>query len=164
MSLNSSVTKLAVVTTACVGLAIAGCGGGEASTAPATPASAESGSIVAHGPTYKGEPEVRIPTGPPPKKLQIKELKKGAGVEAKKGDWAKINYVGAGFKVKKKYETTWDNHKLFRLPVEGGWSVGVLDKGVKGMRVGGVRELIAPAKLLYGYEAGVYIIELVEIE
>lgn len=150
--------------TACAGLAIAGCGGGEASTAQSSLASAESGSILAGGPTYKGEPEVRIPTGPPPKKLVVKELKKGTGAEAKKGDFVAINYVAAGFKTKEKSETTWDNHQLFHLPIEGGFSVGVLDKGVKGMRVGGVRELIAPARLLYGYEAGVYIVELVKID
>ena len=154
---------LAIAIVVCAGLVVAGCGGGTPAGSASPAFSAESGGIVAHGPTYKGEPEVRIPKSPPPKKLEIRELKEGTGAEAKKGDWVEVNFVAAGFKTKKKYETTWDNRQLFQFPIEGELSVAALARGVKGMRVGGRRELIAPAHLVYGREGVVFVVDLMKV-
>lgn len=112
---------------------------------------------------YKGEPNITIPGGPLPEELEIRDLEEGTGAEAKKGDLAEIHYVAAGYKKKKKYETTWDNRELFTVTVDSDRSVEVLDTGVEGMRVGGWRELIAPPDLVYGYEAAIYVVKLVKI-
>lgn len=145
-------------------MAVSGCGGGGSSAAGSLASAEEPGSILASGPTYKGEPHVRIPAGPPPKQLEFEDLKEGTGAEAKKGKWAEINFVAAGYKTKKKYETTWDNHELFLFPIEGELSVGALAKGVAGMRVGGRRVIVAPPQLVYGDEGAVFVVELMKVK
>jgi peptidylprolyl isomerase len=147
-----------------VALAAAGCGGSDETSVEQASLASESPGVEARGPDYKGEPEVVIPAGPPPKELEIRELKKGTGTEVKRGDWVEIRFVAAYYEAKKKFETTWDNHELFRFPVGGDFSVKVLSKGTEGMRIGGRRELIAPADLVYGDEAAVYIVDLVKID
>jgi len=155
------VKTTAIAIGVCAALAAAvGCGSSDSSAETAV---SERAAAVVLPSEYKGEPPITIPKGPPPKKLEIVELKEGTGAEAKKGDQVDINFVAAGYEVKKKYETTWDNNELFTLPVDQNGSVEVLDGGVEGMRVGGRRELIAPANLVYDEEAAIYIVYLMKV-
>ena len=71
-------------------LAIAGCGGDDDSTSSSPqPTSAETtttteGTAPAEGAEAPGtKPKVTVPSGPPPKKLEKKDLVEGSGAEAK---------------------------------------------------------------------------------
>lgn len=143
----------------CIGLALGGCGG--SSSAPSE-ASAES-----------AEPEVTVPEGAPPKRLVVREIKKGTGPAAKLGDLVTTQWVGVLYKTGKEYYSTWKDHHLSSFKIGAGWIVTGLDYGVRGMRVGGRRELIVPPALGYEdvgtalippNESLVYVIELLAIK
>ncbi|HET9154245.1 MAG TPA: FKBP-type peptidyl-prolyl cis-trans isomerase [Solirubrobacterales bacterium] len=94
----------------------------------------------------KGEaalPKVPLATGPPPRKLVVKDLTPGAGPRARAGDEIVFRYVELDYKTGRQFDSssrgrpfsfTLGSHSLFRA-----W-----EEGLNGMRVGGRRELIAP--------------------
>ena len=140
---------------ACVALAFAGCGGGSSST-ESTGASSEetttaqesNGSKEAEGGATK--PKVTVPDGPPPKKLTIKELRKGSGPAAKAGDEVTVQYVGVGYTSKEQFDASWDRGEPFTFVLGSNSVIPGWEKGVEGMKVGGRRELIIPPGLAYG--------------
>jgi peptidylprolyl isomerase len=98
----------------------------------------------------KTKPKVVVPTGPPPKKLVIKDLIKGTGPVAKANSTVTVQYVGVLYKGGKQFDASWNdgNGQPTALPLSGvikGWQ-----QGIPGMRVGGRRLLIIPASLGYG--------------
>lgn len=100
-------------------------------------------------------PQPNIPSGPPPKKLETKDVKTGSGPAAKAGDEVSVHYVGVLYKGGDVFDANWGEDEPFsfnlgRSEVIKGW-----DQGVQGMKVGGQRELIIPPALAYGSE-GVY--------
>ena len=143
-------------------LALAGCGsdssttsGGQADTSASSgaPESAEEGSSGSGGAeSTQSKPKVQVPTGPPPKRLETKELIEGNGPEAKPGDEITVHYVGVNYKSGKEFEASWDRGEPFTFPLGVGAVIPGWDQGVAGMKVGGRRELIIPPALAYGSE------------
>lgn len=130
-------------------LAILAVGCGSASSGPTN--AAESAGAVNKAATKNEEAEfqaevgatIEVPVGKPPKRLVIKELKKGAGAIAKPGDEVELQYVealyssGKVISVAKRYAPF---HRQLNFQGELlGW-----EKGVVGMKVGERRELIIP--------------------
>lgn len=105
-------------------------------------------------------PEVPVPHGPPPKKLVVRVLKKGSGAVVAKGDVAAVRYINVDYKTARVYEDNWDPPEPTYFNVGYGEVLGAWEAGMKGMRVGGRRELIVPAKLSYGRVPQIYVIEL----
>ena len=101
------------------------------------------------GPLSK-EPKVTPPTGPPPTKLEIKDLIVGNGAEAAAGQTVSVNYVGVLFKGGKEFDASWKRKEPLTFPLGKGQVIAGWDKGVAGMKVGGRRELVIPAALGYG--------------
>jgi peptidylprolyl isomerase len=138
----------------CLALAVAGCGGSDSSsssTASTSAATEASTATESTAPASEGtKPKVVVPNGPPPKKLEIKELKKGSGPEAKAGDEVTVQYVGVDYKTGKQFDASWDRHEPFTFALGAGQVIPGWDKGVAGMKVGGRRELIIPPELAYG--------------
>jgi peptidylprolyl isomerase len=110
---------------------------------------------------------IEVPAGAPPKKLVIKELKKGNGATAKPGDEVKLQYVEALYStgevtsVAKRYAPF-----HLQLPARGG--IRGWEKGIVGMKVGERRELIIPSDLTEGQaslkgSAAVFFVDLVGI-
>jgi peptidylprolyl isomerase len=151
---------------------IAGCGSGGSSTitignenkadealaTTSTPSSSTSTSPTSttasvktptSGPLSK-EPHVTPPSGPPPTKLETKEIVKGTGTEAKTGDAVTVNYVGALYKTGKVFDASWKRNETFPFTLGKGQVIPGWEQGVLGMKVGGRRELIIPASLAYG--------------
>jgi peptidylprolyl isomerase len=98
----------------------------------------------------KTKPKVVPPSGPPPKKLLVKDLIKGTGPAATAGSTVNVQYVGILYKGGKQFDASWNDGsgQPVSLPLSGvipGWQ-----QGVAGMRVGGRRELIIPSSLGYG--------------
>jgi peptidylprolyl isomerase len=139
-------------------------------TVPTTPPPSTPTATTPAGPT---KPKVNVPTGPPPKKLVIKDLKKGSGPPAKAGDALTVQYVGVNYKGGKQFDASWDRGQPFPFQLGAGQVIPGWDRGLVGMRAGGRRELIIPPRLGYGAqgqppvikpnETLVFVIDLVSI-
>ncbi|HEX3323847.1 MAG TPA: FKBP-type peptidyl-prolyl cis-trans isomerase [Solirubrobacterales bacterium] len=118
-------------------------------------------------------PAIKLPAGPPPKKLVVKNLRKGTGAEAKVGYEATIRYVGARWNGEI-YSNSW-TYELAPGFVLGAGELTMpgLDKGIQGMRVGGQREIILPPNARFepgtGHGANpdeetlIYIVDLLKV-
>ncbi|WP_406151486.1 FKBP-type peptidyl-prolyl cis-trans isomerase [Streptomyces sp. NBC_01012] len=96
------------------------------------------------------KPEVGLPEGDAPTELTIHDLVVGDGPEAKPGRVVQVHYVGVTFESGREFDTSWDGGRTFKFAVGGGKAIKGLDRGVRGMRVGGRREIIVPPRLGYG--------------
>jgi peptidylprolyl isomerase len=97
------------------------------------------------------EPAVTVPSGPPPKKLVIKDLIVGHGKAAAASSTVTVNYVGVLYKNGKAFDSSWKRGQPTSFPLSGvipGWT-----QGIPGMKVGGRRELIIPPSLAYKSQA-----------
>ena len=99
----------------------------------------------------KSKPEVEVPSGPPPKKLEIKDLEEGSGPAAKPGDEVTVHYVGVNYRTGKQFDASWDRGEPFTFKLGEGLVIEGWEKGIPGMKPGGRRELIIPPESGYGY-------------
>jgi peptidylprolyl isomerase len=150
---------------ALVSLAVlAGCGGDKFDETVTVPKSADAGSTPAATPTASATPAgsknlkdtskkplIPKPTGKPPKKLVIKDIVKGKGKAAKKGDNVSVQYEGIAFSTGEEFDASWNRGaEPFTFKIGEGNVIKGWDQGIPGMKVGGRRELTIPAKLAYG--------------
>jgi peptidylprolyl isomerase len=106
-------------------------------------------------------PHVSIPSGPPPKQLVVKDLKKGTGAVLRWGTELSARYIARDYKTGKVFDPHWADP--FEWSYGPGQVVRAWVKGLRGMRVGGVRELIAPSRLSYKEGATVWVVELLSV-
>jgi peptidylprolyl isomerase len=143
---------LALIAGLFLGVASVGCGGEERdSVDPMESAAARA-----------AKPKIEFPLGPPPKKLVVRELRKGSGPAVKKADdEIFVNYAGAEYETGVEFFNSWEVHRPARFLLEEtrkGWEIGL-----KGIRPGGRRELLLPSNLAYGSGPLVYIVELIAV-
>ncbi|MBM3791584.1 MAG: FKBP-type peptidyl-prolyl cis-trans isomerase [Acidobacteria bacterium] len=77
----------------------------------------------------------------------------GTGAEAVKGVTVEVHYTGWLYengKRGKKFDSSVDRGQPFSFQLGRGDVIPGWDEGVRGMKVGGKRELIIPARLAYG--------------
>jgi peptidylprolyl isomerase len=154
------VKRLALILIACLALGVAGCGSSsdsstsssESTETPSEKSPTESGGGAEKQSSSAGKtkPKVTVPGGPPPKTLEIKEIEKGSGAEAKAGDEVTVQYVGVGYESEKEFDSSWSRNEPFSFGLGAGQVIPGWDQGVEGMKVGGRRELIIPPNLAYG--------------
>jgi len=101
-------------------------------------------------PCPAGKPTVTIPAGDPPKELVKRDLIAGRGPKARDGHNVSVQYVGVAWSDHREFDSSWDRHEAFEFPLGQGQVIEGFDDGIKGMRVGGRRELTIPPKLGYG--------------
>jgi peptidylprolyl isomerase len=132
-------------------LAVTGCGNDNEKSA-ATPAATQTPAATATAApaAEPKKPTVRVPKTKPPKKLVVKDLRKGTGPAAKPGDTVTVQYVGVNFKGGKQFDASWDRGQPFSFSLGGGQVIKGWDLGVAGMKVGGRRMLMIPPDLGYG--------------
>jgi hypothetical protein len=103
-----------------------------------------------------------VPTGPPPRSVVIRDLKKGTGARLRPRYWFTISYLAMEYPSREVLEDkrgaeswywVWGNDGLTK-----GWEIGL-----KGLREGGVRELIVPSRLAYGTGTIVYVLKLLRV-
>jgi peptidylprolyl isomerase len=158
------VKRLVLILLACFALVGAGCGSSDDSSTGSSESSATSTESSEKSPAGSGggskkssggektKPKVTVPSGPPPKELEIKEIEEGTGAEAKAGDEVTVQYVGVGYDSKKEFDSSWSRNEPFAFGLGAGQVIPGWDQGVEGMKVGGRRELIIPPELAYGPE------------
>ena len=81
--------------------------------------------------------------------LKIEIIKQGAGEGAKSGDKVSVHYVGT-LTDGKKFDSSRDRGTPFDFVINSGYVIKGWDKGVAGMKVGEVRNLIISPELGYG--------------
>ncbi len=149
-------------------VAIAACGGGDTpsesgESRAATAGKKQDSTLVREVQGTPTPPRFEVPTGPPPKKVVIRDWRKGQGAQIEWGGWFTANYIAYDYGTSDRVETYW-GEKPFRWfwgedALTKGWRIGL-----KGMRVGGRRELIVPSKLAYGSGARAYLVELLKVD
>lgn len=116
-----------------------------------------------------GKPTVTVPGGTPPTTLVKRDLVAGTGARARRGQQVTVRYVLVTWSDGKEVDATW---RPFRFPLGREQVIEGFDLGVRGMRVGGRREVTVPPALGYGDsgsgpiapdETLVFQIDLVEI-
>jgi peptidylprolyl isomerase len=107
---------------------------------------------ISPNPTAKGQPKVPQPQGKLSKKLVVSDVKKGHGPAAKAGDNLTVTYIGVSCDTGTVFDATYKDGgtpfavtNLGKAGVIAGWN-----KGLIGVKAGGVRELVIPARLAYG--------------
>jgi peptidylprolyl isomerase len=107
---------------------------------------------ITPNPTAKGQPKIPQPKGKLSKHLVVKDVKKGHGPAAKAGATLSVTYIGVSCDTGTVFDATYKDggtpfsvSPLGKASVITGWN-----KGLIGVKAGGVRELVIPAKLAYG--------------
>ncbi|MCD2462177.1 FKBP-type peptidyl-prolyl cis-trans isomerase [Streptomyces sp. MBT42] len=99
------------------------------------------------------KPRIDVPEGAPPTELTVRDLVVGDGPEAKPGNVVQVHYVGVTFASGREFDASWDRGQPFKFAVGGGRVIKGWDRGIRGMRVGGRREIIVPPRLGYGKQS-----------
>lgn len=143
--------KIGLISLILVSLLLAACGGASSEAEPRT--------VEVNW--RSGQPEIAGARGPLPKKLIVEDLRVGSGAVLGKGDFASLRYKSFDYRTGQRYEDWWD--EPFRTGFGKGESLGAWETGLKGMRVGGRRELVVPAKEAYDHVPVVYVLELISV-
>lgn len=85
-----------------------------------------------------------------PSGLSYVDLKAGEGESPKSGQTAIVHYTGWLQQNDQKFDSSVDRNEPFRFHLGKGEVIPAWDEGVATMKVGGKRQLIAPASLAYG--------------
>ncbi len=90
-----------------------------------------------------------VHTEPYPAGLDVEDLVKGTGEKAKSGDLVTVHYTG-WLEDGTQFDSSLDRDEPFEFTLGQGKVIKGWDAGVKGMRVGGTRQLIIAPDLAYG--------------
>jgi FKBP-type peptidyl-prolyl cis-trans isomerase len=104
-----------------------------------------------------------IPTGPSPQKVITKTLVAGKGPALEEGDVFEVDYMSYDYKTGRQLEDSWDNYSVPYLLGEGS-VVQAWIPGLTGMKVGEIRELIAPASLSYESGPVIFLVKMLDLE
>jgi FKBP-type peptidyl-prolyl cis-trans isomerase len=104
-----------------------------------------------------------LPDGPPPKKVVRRDLRSGKGPMIESEDWASFRYVQFDYKTGKVGEDEWKGAPFHFIYGTDGL-VDALETGLRGMRVGGMREILAPSATVYDNPPRVYLVELLGLQ
>jgi peptidylprolyl isomerase len=161
--MNLRAILLALCAVVIAGLA-AGCGSGGgddssgSSAAGASTESSGSSETSSGDPSettstkQKTKPTVTVPKEITPTKFAINEVEEGTGAKAKPGDKVTVQYVGVGYNSEEEFDSSWSRNEPLSFTIGAGEVINGWEQGMKGMKVGGRREMLIPASLAYGSE------------
>jgi len=110
-----------------------------------TASAAASGTLCAHPPApLTGLTNASVTA------LKIEDLKEGSGPQAITSDTVRVNYIGRTVDGKEFDSSCREGREPFEFQLGAGQVIPGWDSGIVGMRVGGIRRLIIPARLAYG--------------
>lgn len=90
------------------------------------------------------KPRIEVPEGVATTELTIRDLVIGDGPEAQPGRVVQVHYVGVTFSSGREFDSSWERDRPFKFAVGGGKVIKGWDRGVRGMKAGGRREIIVP--------------------
>ncbi len=128
-------------------LAVAAIGVAGCSSAPTPVNTGQSTDAPATAPAYTAPPSPGKTADVTA--LKIKDTKVGSGPEAKSGDLVTVDYTG-WLTDGKQFDSSANSGQPFPFTIGNGEVIAGWDKGVAGMKVGGVRMLTIPPALGYG--------------
>jgi FKBP-type peptidyl-prolyl cis-trans isomerase len=96
---------------------------------------------------HAGGTELSRPTTA--QKLDITDVVEGNGAQARPGDTVTVHYVGS-LEDGTKFDSSRDRGQPFEFKIGSGQIIKGFERGVVGMKVGGVRRLVIPPDLAYG--------------
>ena len=96
------------------------------------------------------KPLITIPPADPPAELVVEDLEVGTGDEPAPGVGITVHYVGVAWSTGEQFDASWDRGEPFRFDFGVGQVIRGWDEGVKGMRIGGRRQITIPPHLGYG--------------
>jgi peptidylprolyl isomerase len=112
-----------------------------------------------------------IPEGPSPDHVVIRDLRVGSGPSIEAGDLFVSDYISWDYENEEVVEPLPEEPGKPVTWIDSGslnWGVGDRvpgwEPGLKGIRAGGIRELIVPSRLAYENGARVYLIKVTKIE
>lgn len=104
-----------------------------------------------------------IPSGPSPEEVVIHDVRKGTGAPIEPGDTFAARYISLEYGTGETSEVNW-KPQPWRLK----WKIGELvdgwEPGLKGIKAGGLRELIVPSSMAYENGPRVYLVEVAYLE
>lgn len=98
------------------------------------------------------EPKEEVATISEIQTMTIEDTKVGTGKTAEAGTMVSVHYVGT-LTNGTKFDSSRDRGAAFTFALGAGQVIEGWDKGVAGMKVGGVRKLVIPPDLAYGDRA-----------
>lgn len=109
------------------------------------------------------KPHIDPADRPAPKRMLTRELKVGNGPVARFGDEVGIYYAGAVYETGKLRYHGWPPGEAPTFELGSGVFGRPWEGGIEGMRVGGIREVVAPSSFFGGTGAVDYVIEMVSL-
>jgi hypothetical protein len=114
--------------------------------------------------TSKGRELKIVPSDrPPPKRLLLREIKIGSGPVVRPGDRVVVFYIGVDYDTGKKVIETWPPEPALTTEIRHDKPVA-WEESIVGMRAGGRREVLIPARRALGTGALDYVFDLVRVE
>ena len=124
-------------------------------------------------PCIDTRPEIAAPSGSPPTSLQVRDLTRGSGRQAKRPRDIGVHYSLVTWSDGREIDSSWDRNEVFVFPLGRGVVIKGFERGILGMKVGGRREIIIPPALGYGDEGSppavdpgetlVFVVDLVSV-
>lgn len=157
------------------GMALSACGGASSqgsttSSQGSTTSSKDSSTVTAKVKQFTDSaspPKVKLPPGPPPKNLVVRDLKVGSGpaLPAKGLRGIRANFVSLSYRTGKPVEVRWEPEGAFYIAFGMGLQSEGWEKGLVGMKAGGRRELEIPARMANGHGRGsiFYVVDLLSV-
>jgi FKBP-type peptidyl-prolyl cis-trans isomerase len=92
----------------------------------------------------------------------VEDLVEGTGAVAEVGDDLGVRYIGVNYRTGEEFEDSSD--ATFEFELGSGFANAGWERGLRGMRAGGRRELIVPRSLApFGKEALIYVVDLLSV-
>jgi len=109
------------------------------------------------------KPKLHYPSAPATH-VAARVIKEGSGPVVRRGDSLIARFVSGNARTKEVTQEFWGENDLYRFKLGENRLGEAWVTGMKGMRLGGRRELIVPSKLAYGEGTMVYVIEVLGME
>ncbi|MQS37227.1 FKBP-type peptidyl-prolyl cis-trans isomerase [Streptomyces katsurahamanus] len=132
-------------------LSTAACGTEDAKDKGSDSISSQGGlPAITEGAKFGEKPTLAKGEGDPPKKLKVEVISEGKGAVLKKGDQAKVNYLGQEWDEKKPFDNSFDRGQPFDVAIGGQGVIQGWQEALKGQKVGSRLEVSIPPDLGYG--------------
>ncbi|MER5418034.1 FKBP-type peptidyl-prolyl cis-trans isomerase [Streptomyces virginiae] len=105
---------------------------------------------ITKGAKFGEKPTLSSGRGIPPKDLKVEVISEGKGPGLKKGDIAKVHYLGMAWGEKEPFDQNFDQGKPLDVTIGAGGVIKGWEQGLEGKKAGSRIELVIPPGMGYG--------------